>query len=270
MTEQDRLDPEIVLRGLRPKNPICRIQVVEKVDSTQTALADGVSKGRFQTGDCLAAEEQTAGKGRMGRHWRSQPGQSLTFSFITPNYFPRNPGWITVGTALALASSLEEAIGLTYQIKWPNDLYHEDKKLGGVLAHPIGKAELPLMVIGVGLNVNASPTIDLENAKAPPISLKELTGKDLDRSRLLAQLLNGIGRTMEKFEQEETDFVVNALRKRSLLLGCRAEFEWKNARYEGRIVDHTEELGIMLETGRGTIVLPGETAHLVRFTPHSE
>jgi len=254
------LDPLKIKRRLVPGSFIRHVTIEPVVDSTNARLLEAAKEGRAGPGDCLAAEEQTAGSGRRGRKWHSVPYTALTFSFLCRNFFPRQPGWITVGTAAAVAEAVERETGVKPFIKWPNDLYVEGKKLGGILAQTVP----PLVVVGVGLNVNAEPDEALE---VPPVCLETLTGSPFDRTVLLAAILNELHVVTTLLDRGETDEVLEALHRRSLLVGRRARFEWKRTLYEGRVVEHTRELGIRLETDEGSIVLPGETAALQSLDP---
>ncbi|MHC4946013.1 MAG: biotin--[acetyl-CoA-carboxylase] ligase [Planctomycetota bacterium] len=267
MTRADPLDRQAIQALLHPGNFLNRVEVLDSVDSTQDALAHGARQGTLEPGTCLVAEEQTAGKGRMGRTWISEPGGALTFSFLTPNYFPQKPGWITVGSAVALSGVLDEEAGIQTRIKWPNDLYVTGRKLGGLLAQPIEAKGRSLVVIGIGLNIHAAPAAVPDDPKALPIALDDAAGRTFDRNELLAALLNGLDALVQRFNEGETLFVAEALRQRSILLGKHAKFEWNKTVYEGRVLDHTDELEIRLSTTDGEVLLPGETAHLMAFFP---
>jgi BirA family biotin operon repressor/biotin-[acetyl-CoA-carboxylase] ligase len=258
--EERRLD-----RLLVPGHFITRIRIEETLESTQRSLLERASLGKADLGDLLVTERQTAGMGRRGRAWCSVPYRSLTFSFLCPNYFPRNPGNITIGTALAAATAVEREAALPVRIKWPNDLYTGGGKLGGILAQPVDASREKGLAVGVGINVNAAPDPKISHAGAVPVCLSELKGAHLDRTRLLAGLLNEIHTVMRRFALGEQQFLAQGLRRRSLILGRRARFAWNNVIYEGRVLDHTDDLGILMAVEEKQIVLPGETADLLDF-----
>jgi len=265
MSDYQKLDPSDIKMRLATKHFIKSVRVVEEAGSTNDDLAELARTGSCGPGILLAAEAQIAGKGRMGRKWNSVPHKSLTFSFLCPNYFPRQPGRMTIGAALATASAIEKESTISPLIKWPNDLYINNKKIGGILAQTVFSPKDSLMVVGIGLNINAVPEFDEENPEIFPISLKEATGVEFDRTLILASILNEINATLSLFESNKSDFIVHDLRKRSLLLGIKAVFEWKNKTYRGKVVNHLDDLSIQLETDEGMVVLPGETASLVSF-----
>jgi BirA family transcriptional regulator, biotin operon repressor / biotin---[acetyl-CoA-carboxylase] ligase len=110
----------------------------------------------------LVAEHQTAGRGRLGRSWQSQPGSSLTFSISWPL-----PAVALDGLSLVVGTAVAEALdpaGQALRLKWPNDLWLQGRKLGGVLIETAGHgAEPRSVVIGVGLNVVA-PQVDVPSS----------------------------------------------------------------------------------------------------------
>lgn len=148
-------DAESLSRTLAPLAAGLRVEVAAELDSTNTALLD-----RARSGDArpclLVAERQTAGRGRLGRAWWSQPGQALTFSLGLP-LAPRDWSGLSLAVGLSLAESLGEPVG----IKWPNDLWlrHEDRKLGGILIEVLplpadtARPGARWVVIGAGLNI---------------------------------------------------------------------------------------------------------------------
>lgn len=265
MEPMDKLDPERIEERLEAGRFFHTFHVLDEVTSTNEVLASWATEKNIGEGTLLAAERQTAGKGRMGRSWVSSPHQSLTFSFLCPNYFPESPGFITVGVALACTVGIEKETGLSPDIKWPNDLYLGTRKVAGVLAQTVSSPGPALMVVGVGINVNAPPPSGAAPFAAPPTCLREAAGRAIDRSLLLASLLEEIGETALRLARGDARFVAEGLRQRSLLIGARAKFEWKKRCYEGRVTDHTDDLAIRLETPEGIVTLPGETAHLVSF-----
>lgn len=267
MDPKEALDADQVSRRLKPSHFIREIEILKSAPSTNTLLHERAGREPLEPGILLAAEEQTTGKGRMGRVWHSEPYQALTFSFLCINYFPSKPGWITLGAALAAAMAVEDETGLSPGIKWPNDIYLEGKKLGGVLAEALCSGDQDLVVVGMGINVNSCPEKMEAQEGLSPVCLREVHGSALDRSVLLAAILNSMDKILGQMAQGETHFLLNALRKRSLLIGRPAVFECKKARYQGKVLDHTEDLGILIETEIGRVVLPGETATLIRFQP---
>lgn len=185
----------------RPAAQPVRIQVVAETGSTNADLLAQVE--RLQGPALLLAEKQTAGRGRAGRVWHSAPGASLTFSLawkfnLSIQQLAGLP--LTVGVALAQALA---GFGVTVQLKWPNDLLMNGKKLGGTLietaVHRSGAATGAWAVIGIGLNV-AMPDDLAAQIDSPATAAPELA--QLDRNLLMAALVSSLAEALLLFEQQ--------------------------------------------------------------------
>ncbi len=126
------------------------IRVVGETGSTNADLLAQARSGTRE-GLVLVAEAQTAGRGRMGRHWISAPGAALTFSvLLRPGGVPPGLlGWMPLLAGVAVVSALREEAGVDARLKWPNDVLVGDAKLAGILAESREEA----IVVGVGINV---------------------------------------------------------------------------------------------------------------------
>ena len=185
--------------------PRLAIEVVDQVDSTSTELLRRVQR-RDIHGVVLAAEWQTAGRGRRGRSWTAVAGGSLTFSLGWQ--FEQGAGFLAglslaVGVAVARALEAEGFAGIA--LKWPNDLVHRHLKVGGILIEMNGDALGPsTAVIGVGLNVRL-PVEVRKNIEAPVTDLATVAGKKappIDRNRLLARLLAELSAVLDQYARE--------------------------------------------------------------------
>ena len=185
--------------------PRLAIEVVDQVDSTSTELLRRVQR-RDIHGVVLAAEWQTAGRGRRGRSWTAVAGGSLTFSLGWQ--FEQGAGFLAglslaVGVAVARALEADGFSGIA--LKWPNDLVHRHLKVGGILIEMNGDALGPsTAVIGVGLNVRL-PVEVRKNIEAPVTDLATVAGKKappIDRNRLLARLLAELSAVLDQYARE--------------------------------------------------------------------
>jgi BirA family transcriptional regulator, biotin operon repressor / biotin---[acetyl-CoA-carboxylase] ligase len=160
---------EAVREALAPLLPGFTVEVVPEIGSTNTELMRRARAGRMEP-VLLAAEQQTAGRGRLGRGWASQAGDSLTFSLGLP-LAPAD--WS--GLSLAVGVSLAENLHPRVQLKWPNDLWLQDRKLAGILIETASFGEprdaQRYAVIGVGINVAER---DAAGLSTPPAWLREV------------------------------------------------------------------------------------------------
>jgi BirA family transcriptional regulator, biotin operon repressor / biotin---[acetyl-CoA-carboxylase] ligase len=125
------------------------IRVVEETGSTNADLLAKARSGADE-GLVLVAEEQTSGRGRMGRRWISPPRRALTFSVLLRPAVPAGLlGWVPLLAGVAVASALQRTAGMEARLKWPNDVLVDGAKIAGILAERWGNA----VVIGTGINV---------------------------------------------------------------------------------------------------------------------
>jgi len=125
------------------------VRVVDETGSTNADLLAEAQAGARE-GLVLVAEEQTAGRGRMGRRWISPPRRALTFSVLLRPAVPAGLlGWVPLLAGVAVASALEHTAGVDARLKWPNDVLVDDAKIAGILAERWGSA----VVVGTGINV---------------------------------------------------------------------------------------------------------------------
>jgi BirA family biotin operon repressor/biotin-[acetyl-CoA-carboxylase] ligase len=164
------------------------VDVVERTGSTnEDLLARGGPAGQV-----LVAEEQTAGRGRMGRTWVSEPGAALTFSvLLRPTAVPpHRRGWLPLLTGVAVATAVRSVAGVPAVLKWPNDVLAGEAKLAGILAEQSGD----VVVVGIGINV-ATPlsALPVSAAGLPATSLRA-EGSDVAREVVLIEVLRELER----------------------------------------------------------------------------
>jgi BirA family biotin operon repressor/biotin-[acetyl-CoA-carboxylase] ligase len=172
---------------------------VEVVRQTGSTNADLLRRGAPE-GQVLVAEEQTAGRGRMGRSWVSQPGAALTFSFsLCPSAVPPGRrGWLPLLTGVAVVAAVRGVTGLDATLKWPNDVLIGGRKLAGILAEQSGD----FVVIGIGLNVATTPGALPSGAGGLRGTSLAIEGADVSREVLLAEILRRLERWYLAFRED--------------------------------------------------------------------
>jgi BirA family biotin operon repressor/biotin-[acetyl-CoA-carboxylase] ligase len=169
-----------------PPGPWRSLTVVASTGSTNEDLAESARSGA-ESGVVLVAEEQTDGRGRLGRSWQSPPRAGLTFScLVRPSSQTAQWGWLPLLAGMATAEALAAETGLDVRLKWPNDLLVGEHKLGGLLAERVGSA----VVVGVGVNVSTRPE---ELPVASATSVVAAGGRPGNRAALLRAVLHRIG-----------------------------------------------------------------------------
>ena len=177
------------------------VEILPEIDSTNSELMRRARAGRFEP-VLLVAEQQTAGRGRLGREWLSgsgieakpSSGHSLTFTLGLPLL----PGdWS--GLSLAVGLSLVESLHPDLRLKWPNDVYLHGRKLAGILIETVGmpgQASARYAVVGVGVNINAREATGLAT---PPAWLREVSPAQ-DAAQALLQIAAPLVRAIKAFE----------------------------------------------------------------------
>ena len=190
-THEDKILPGVIGSGLTTVAFGRQIAYFPCTDSTNHQARLLAEKGAPE-GTLVITEEQTAGRGRLGRRWLSPPGVSLLFSLIfRPNLEPARVQGLTIVCGLAVRAAIRDLTNLPVQLKWPNDIVLHDRKLGGILTEfaSIG-SQVDYVVVGIGLNVNMGP------AGLPPkvssTSLSIELGHSVPRAALLQRILEAV------------------------------------------------------------------------------
>ncbi len=207
---------ESIWQAVYPVLPDFTVEVLPQLDSTNSELMRRARAGRLEP-VLLVAEQQTAGRGRLGRNWQSRAGESLTFSLGLPL---APPDWS--GLSLAVGVSVAESLHPDVRLKWPNDLWltgrQGDRKLGGILIETASTGDQRYAVIGVGINITPQGPLgqlaDGAGLSTPPACLQELlpgigAGQALERlapplvAMLGAFAMTGFAAFVARFEARD-------------------------------------------------------------------
>ena len=187
-----RWPAEAIWEAVVPLLPGFTVEVLPEIDSSNSEL---MRRARSGAGDpiLLVAERQTAGRGRLGRAWESTPGDSLTFSLGLP-LAPADWSGLSLAVGVSIAASLHPAV----RLKWPNDLWLDDRKLGGILIETASfgdGAGTRYAVIGIGINI--APR-EGQSLSTPPAALRELLPQ-MDAGAALQQVVPALVRDVQDF-----------------------------------------------------------------------
>ncbi|MEE8886783.1 MAG: biotin--[acetyl-CoA-carboxylase] ligase [Eubacteriales bacterium] len=168
-----------------------------ETDSTNEWVKRIAAEGAPDLTVCLA-DEQTAGKGRLGRAWKSPAGTSVSMSvLLRPDVPPERLSMLTLVMGMAAADGIREVTGLDVKIKWPNDVVIHGKKLCGILTE--AGPDVSYIVIGIGINVNMSEFPDELKDKATSMFIE--TGRKYSRSETAAAVLDAFLRYYRIFSE---------------------------------------------------------------------
>lgn len=225
----------------------CFLEVVPVLDSTNRVLKELAAQGAPE-GTVLLAEEQTAGRGRLGRSFFSPAGSGLYFSVLLR---PKkgDPQEITVAAGVAVARAVEKILGQSLKIKWVNDLYKDDKKVCGILAEgAAGEEGFAWCVLGIGLNIYA-PRQGFGALDAIAGALLEGTPDDEVRAKLTAGIIEEF---FALYEGEEP--YLEEYRSRSYLQGKTVTAVQGALRFKGIVRGISDRAELLLEREDGTVV----------------
>jgi len=192
-------------QAVSPRLPDFSVEVLPSIDSTNTELMRRARAG--EPGACLlVALDQTAGRGRRGKGWTSRPGASLTFSLGLP-LAPADWSGLSLAVGVSLAESLDPGVCL----KWPNDLWWQGRKLGGILVETASRGTQRYAVIGIGLNIETpvlppAATVPLDGEAhalppVPPVGLADIR-PGRDAGEWLAAVVPALVRDLLDFERQ--------------------------------------------------------------------
>jgi BirA family biotin operon repressor/biotin-[acetyl-CoA-carboxylase] ligase len=189
---------------------------VEECESTQLLLGSDDPEGAIATTD-----HQTSGRGRRGRSWIEAPGTAVLVSVLLRPPPERHAPQLSLVGGLAAALAVEEALALAAQIKWPNDVMVDRRKVAGVLA----EAREGVVVLGIGINVNQTREQLPADARVPPASLRTVDGRERDREAVLASLLGHLDRLYDAWRGGGLDALYDDLGARDFLRGRRVSVD---------------------------------------------
>ncbi|MFW6448809.1 MAG: biotin--[acetyl-CoA-carboxylase] ligase [Halobacteriota archaeon] len=241
---------EVLVRLLPPAYTA---EVRQTVDSTNRVAGELLEGGHERV--LVAAEVQTAGRGRRGRSWRSPPG-GIWISLGDARPRPAPAGWIE-GLALTLATAdAVEGLGLDPRLKWPNDVTLDGSKLAGVLVGVTTAGSVRIRTIaGLGLNANVA----LADLPPAATSLRAHVG-DVTRAPVVA----AIAWSYERYRAEETR-TVDAWRKRCDTIGRSVVVDTVDGRETGRATGLDEEGSLQVERDGETVAIRPERCRRLRY-----
>ena len=247
----ERLDADLIRAQLDPavQSHIPEIAVDEVVDSTNRRL---LQAPKVAPGTVALAEFQTAGRGRLGHRWLAPFGGSVCLSVSWQFEEARVLNGLSLAMAVGLIRALSPFDIKDLALKWPNDLYHRDKKLGGILLEMSGEAHGQCrVVIGIGLNLSLPDSL-VHEIDQPATDLRRvIVGPLPGRNRLVAALLNALIPILLEFPTSGLAPFLDEWRASHGFLGRAADLRIGEASYGGIIEDVTAEGLLLFRTDQG-------------------
>jgi len=232
------------------KNHIVRIQ---RTDSTNNYANQQIRLRGLPEGTVFLTYDQSAGRGQMKNTWESEADKNLTFSLVLyPDFLEiRNQFMLSKVVTLGIYTALNKYVE-QLKVKWPNDIYASNQKLGGILIeNSVMSGVIKSSVAGIGLNVNQT----IFRSDAPnPVSLQLLTNQHYDCEEILTEILSGINNYYDRLKQGEfnrinTEFI-------SVLYRLN-EFHWfrtEKEDFQGEIIGVNEIGQLLIRRENGEIL----------------
>ncbi len=261
VSSPDKLLAEELSCGLETELVGKQILSHDTLDSTNETAYALAQKGKGE-GTVVASEGQTRGKGRLGRSWASPKGKGIYLSVILkPALPPQSVPKLTLFASLAASRAIQKTTDVSVQMRWPNDLLLNGKKVAGILTEMNAEQDrVYFVIVGIGINVNASPELLPEGAT----SLKIETGKNHSRVVLARNLLQELDRLYRDFREGQSGGALEECRRLSSVLGTHVTIEEARGRKEGYALDIDEEGALLLRHDDGLTerILSGDLVRL--------
>ena len=229
----------------------------ETLESTNTEAAQQARRGAAE-GVCVAADEQTGGKGRQGRSWTSNRGAGVYMSLILrPHLAPAKLPLITLTAAVAVYEVLDKCFLIKPDIKWPNDILVSGKKICGILAEAVETPNGLAVVLGIGVNLD-TPADDNST------SVNAETSFRTTRDDVLEAVLSEFAETYDKLTASSSDVVEMWTARSSYAAGLRVRVVLSDGTIEG-VTDGLEPSGalrVKLADGSTRVIHAGDVERL--------
>lgn len=231
-------------------------------DSTNIQAKSWGEKGVSQD-TLFIADKQTVGAGRRGRSWESPEGENIYMSLLLkPEIEPAKAPMLTLVMAVAVAEGIKKVCNAEAQIKWPNDIIFNKKKVCGILTEMVldGKA-IKYVVIGVGINVNQKVFVSELKDKATSLSLE--ASKDFDRETIISSVMGEFYKYYDGFLcVGDLSYLQETYNRRLVNRGCEVVIHEPGNEYEALAIGINEQGELIVETkdGRMQNIYAGEVS----------
>ena len=236
------------LAPLRSLSPHRQIYWHPTLPSTKPEASRLAAAG-CPSGTIVGADEQTAGQGRYGRHWHSEPGTGLYISIVLRySFVPNDAPVVTLALGLAADEAILKTTGLACDLRWPNDVLIQTKKCAGILTQMEGSA----IIAGIGINVN-QPSFPNELSGIATSLRIASNGRTHSRERLLVELVSAIESHCELLEKQGRDPILKMFsRSSSFVSGRRVEVDLGSGMVRGTTAGLNEAGFLILRRDDGT------------------
>jgi BirA family transcriptional regulator, biotin operon repressor / biotin---[acetyl-CoA-carboxylase] ligase len=249
----DKLSSDIVQRNLTTKKIGQNIRFYESIPSTQTIAYQLTQEGAPE-GTVVIAEEQTQGRGRLARSWHSPSGKGIWMSIILrPEIPPQHAPQLTLLAAVAIVRAIERELSVSCEIKWPNDILINGKKVVGILTELHAEADRIISVnVGIGINVNTEQLDFPDELKDIATSLAIEKNEKIDRASLARAIFTSLEKIYDEYLEHGFTFIKLLWEGYSVSIGKEIVARTLNGKITGFAKGITDEGVLMIEQKDGT------------------
>ena len=253
LSAPDLLQAEELLSRLGKTRVIGRdIHVFKETTSTNDVIEKFARDG-LKEGVVVFAESQTRGRGRLGRKWVSPAHKGLWFSvLLTPNLAPQEITQITVASATALRRAIQSQTGLRAEIKWPNDILLNGKKVAGILTELHAELDrVQYVILGIGIDVNLTTADFPADVRKIATSLKLELGNAVSRADLAVAVLRELDVDYGRVVSQKFTTLADEWEKHCSTLGREVTIRLGARQVRGRAESLAEDGALLLRTDHG-------------------
>jgi len=244
-----------------------------RVTSTSDSVLDMARRGAPE-GTLVVAEEQTAGRGRQGATWYSPPGCGIWASaLLRPRDVPisQMPP-LSMCAAYAVSTAIEQVAGVSPDIKWPNDVLLQDRKIAGIMIEtetvPGTADECPFVILGMGINVNQTSDQFPADLTQSATSIRSVTGQAVNRMLLLQRVLEHFEPVYREFLNHGIASILGAVKSRLAWRGRLVELVNGISTVKGRVLDVDSDGSLIIDTDKdGHVAMYSGSLHLIGQVP---
>ena len=235
--ETEKLLPWEIIRDLKTEVIGKRVYYFKEIDSTQN-FAQQIALDKKENGTIIIAEKQTAGRGRLNRKWTSPKGGIWFSLIIHPKFDVSSSTLIPILSAVALSKSIKSVLGIDTEVKWPNDITLNGKKVAGVLVDASFQAnKIDYLILGIGINFDIdAKKLEKRLSKTPNFyGINSLRKKDdkIPPKLLLKEFLLQFEKNLSQLDNGEKLKIVKEWTKRAVGIGKKITINTSNGKISG-------------------------------------
>ena len=235
-----------------------KIFAFDVLDSTNVK-AKSLALDNVTEGTVVVTDNQTAGKGRLGRTWSSEAGKNLTFSvIIRPRISPQHLGILSLFAGISIARAISHLTNKTVHCKWPTDVLLNKKKVCGVLSESVmSSGSITAVIIGIGININQRNFTSELHGKATSFAIE--TGREFDRWTILAEILQEMETGYADIQSGSFDTILRQWTEYSSFIGQPVSIDQHGTIVRGIASHVADDGGLVIRTnGKEVKILAGD------------